>query len=114
MGSPAHVASSYSLGSMLRDFGSAVRVMVKTQDTRFSMVGTSLFWGTGGTMRFLLVAWVPVALGITNNKMPAFLNAMVAVGIVVGAGLAAKFVTLETCGSLDRSLPESLQGRPIT
>jgi len=99
---PAHVASSYSLGSILRDFGSAVRVMIKTQDTRFSMIGTSLFWGTGGTMRFLLVAWVPVALGITNNKMPAFLNAMVAVGIVIGAGLAAKFVTLEKA---DRALP---------
>jgi LPLT family lysophospholipid transporter-like MFS transporter len=36
-----------------------------------------------------------VALGITNNRMPAYLNAMVAVGIVVGAGLAARFVTLE-------------------
>src|SRR5437868_3092197 len=72
---PAHVPSSFSLGSMLRDFGGAVRTMVKTADTRFSMVGTSLFWGAGGTLRFLLVAWVPIALGVTNNKMPAFLNA---------------------------------------
>jgi LPLT family lysophospholipid transporter-like MFS transporter len=99
---PAHVLDTYSFGSMLRDFGSAVRVMVKTPDTRFSMTGTSLFWGTGGTTRFLLVAWVPVALGITNNKMPAYLNAMVAVGIVIGAVLAAKFVTLEKA---DRALP---------
>ena len=99
---PAHVPDTFSFGSMLRDFGAAVRAMVKIPDTRFSMIGTSLFWGTGGTMRFLLVAWVPVALGISNNKMPAFLNAMVAVGIVIGAGLAAKFVTLEKA---DRSLP---------
>ncbi len=99
---PAHALSSFSLGSILLDFGSAVRTMVKTTDTRFSMVGTSLFWGAGGTLRFLLVAWVPVALGIANNKMPAFLNAMVAVGIVIGAGLAARFVTLEKA---DRSLP---------
>lgn len=98
----AHPLSSISLGAILRDFGTAVRVMVKTEDTRFSMIGTSLFWGTGGTMRFLLVAWVPVALGVVNNKMPAFLNAMVAVGIVIGAGLAAKFVTLEKA---DRALP---------
>jgi len=66
------------------------------------MTGTSLFWGTGATMRFLLVAWVPVALGIANNAMPAYLNAMVAVGIVMGAALAAKFVTLEKA---DRALP---------
>lgn len=99
---PAHPLTTYSLGSILRDFGQAVRMMIKTQDTRFSMAGTSLFWGTGGTMRFLLVAWVPVALGISTNSMPAYLNAMVAVGIVIGAGLAAKFVTLEKA---DRSLP---------
>ena len=99
---PAHTQGDYSLGAMLRDFGSAVRTMVKLQDTRFSMMGTSLFWGTGGTLRFLLVAWVPVALGISNNRMPAFLNATVAVGIVIGAGLAAKFVTLEKA---DRALP---------
>src|SRR5258708_19174802 len=99
---PAHLLSSFSLGSMLKDFGNAIRVMVKTPDTRFSMIGTSLFWGTGGTMRFLLVAWVPVALGITTNRMPAYLNAMVAVGIVIGAGLASKFVTLDKA---DRALP---------
>jgi LPLT family lysophospholipid transporter-like MFS transporter len=34
--------------------------------------------------------------------MPAFLNAMVAVGIVIGAGLAAKFITLEKA---DRAVP---------
>ncbi len=99
---PAHPLSSYSLASMLHDFVGAVRMMLKTPDTRFSMTGTSLFWGTGGTMRFLLVAWVPVALGISNNSTPAYLNAMVAVGIVMGAGLASKFVTLEKA---DRALP---------
>jgi MFS transporter, LPLT family, lysophospholipid transporter len=99
---PAHALTSVSLGSILRDFGTAVRVMVRTPDIRFSMIGTGLFWGTGGTLRFLLVAWVPIALGITNNRMPAYLNAMVAVGIVIGAGLAAKFVTLEKA---DRALP---------
>jgi LPLT family lysophospholipid transporter-like MFS transporter len=76
--------------------------MVTTPDTRFSMIGTSLFWGTGGTMRFLLVAWVPVALGVSNIKTPAYLNGTVAVGIVIGAALASKFITLERA---DRSLP---------
>ena len=37
-----------------------------------------------------------MALGITDNATPTYLNAMVAVGIVVGAGVAAKLVTLET------------------
>jgi LPLT family lysophospholipid transporter-like MFS transporter len=98
----ARALSSVSLGSVLRTFGNAVRVMVRTPDTRFSMTGTSLFWGAGATLRFLLVAWVPIALGITNNKMPAYLNGMVAVGIVIGAGLASKFITLARA---DRALP---------
>ncbi|MFN6887279.1 MFS transporter, partial [Proteus mirabilis] len=40
--------------------------------------------------------WVPIALGMTDNTTPTILNAMVAIGIVIGAGLAAKFVTLKT------------------
>ncbi len=64
-------------------------------ETRFSLVGDRLIWGAGVTLRFLLVLWVPVALGITDNATPiSYLNAMVAVGIVVGAGAAAKLVTL--------------------
>jgi MFS transporter, LPLT family, lysophospholipid transporter len=99
---PAHPLSTFSFSGILRDFGQAVRTLVRNPDTRFSMAGTSLFWGAGSTMRFLLVAWVPVALGIGTNSMPAYLNAMVAVGIVLGAGLAARFVTLEKA---DRALP---------
>lgn len=57
------------------------------------------------TLRFLLVLWVPVALGITDNATPTYLNAMVAVGIVVGAGAAAKLVTLET---VSRCMPAGI------
>jgi LPLT family lysophospholipid transporter-like MFS transporter len=99
---PAHPLGPVSLGSILRDFGAALKLLIRNADTRFSMTGTSLFWGTGSTMRFLLVAWVPVALGITSNRMPAYLNATVAVGIVIGAALASKFVTLTRA---DRVLP---------
>jgi LPLT family lysophospholipid transporter-like MFS transporter len=98
---PAHTLSSYSVRNILRDFGQALRKLFSVSDARFSVIGTSLFWGAGSTMRFLLIAWVPVALGITNNRMPAYLNAMVAVGIIAGAGLAAKFVTL---ANAERSL----------
>jgi LPLT family lysophospholipid transporter-like MFS transporter len=98
----AHPLGRVSLREILRDFAVAVKALVRNPDTRFSMTGTSLFWGTGSTMRFLLVAWVPIALGITNNRMPAYLNAMVAVGIVIGAGLASKFITLDRA---DRVLP---------
>ncbi|TDN52887.1 LPLT family lysophospholipid transporter-like MFS transporter [Buttiauxella sp. JUb87] len=93
---PARPGQSWRFTPMTRSFFNACRTLWQNGETRFSLVGTSLFWGAGVTLRFLLVLWVPVALGITDNATPTYLNAMVAVGIVVGAGAAAKLVTLKT------------------
>ncbi|EBS4929236.1 lysophospholipid transporter LplT [Salmonella enterica subsp. enterica serovar Mikawasima] len=101
----ARPGQSWRLSAMTRSFFSACVVLWRNGETRFSRVGTGLFWGAGVTLRFLLVLWVPVALGITDNATPTYLNAMVAVGIVVGAGAAAKLVTLET---VSRCMPAGI------
>ncbi|ENH2185158.1 lysophospholipid transporter LplT [Salmonella enterica] len=101
----ARPGQSWQLSAMTRSFFSACVVLWRNGETRFSLVGTGLFWGAGVTLRFLLVLWVPVALGITDNATPTYLNAMVAVGIVVGAGAAAKLVTLET---VSRCMPAGI------
>ncbi|SJA25816.1 lysophospholipid transporter LplT [Shigella sonnei] len=98
----ARPGQSWNLINMTRSFLNACTSLWRNGETRFSLVGTSLFWGAGVTLRFLLVLWVPVALGITDNATPTYLNAMVAIGIVVGAGAAAKLVTLET---MSRCMP---------
>ena len=92
----ARPGQSWRFKPMTGSFFIACRVLWRNGETRFSLMGTSMFWGAGVTLRFLLVLWVPVALGITDNATPTYLNAMVAIGIVVGAGAAAKLVTLET------------------
>ncbi|WXS18000.1 lysophospholipid transporter LplT [Salmonella enterica subsp. enterica serovar Infantis] len=101
----ARPGQSWRLSAMTRSFFSACVVLWRNGETRFSLVGPGLFWGAGVTLRFLLVLWVPVALGITDNATPTYLNAMVAVGIVVGAGAAAKLVTLET---VSRCMPAGI------
>ncbi|EIF0324700.1 lysophospholipid transporter LplT [Salmonella enterica] len=101
----ARPGQSWRLSAMTRSFFCACVVLWRNGKTRFSLVGTGLFWGAGVTLRFLLVLWVPVALGITDNATPTYLNAMVAVGIVVGAGAAAKLVTLET---VSRCMPAGI------
>lgn len=101
----ARPGQSWRLSAMTRSFFCACVVLWRNGETRFSLVGTGLFWGPGVTLRFLLVLWVPVALGITDNATPTYLNAMVAVGIVVGAGAAAKLVTLET---VSRCMPAGI------
>jgi LPLT family lysophospholipid transporter-like MFS transporter len=75
---------------------------MRNPKARLAVIGTALFWGVGAALRFLVIAWVPVALKITSNKVPGFLTAMVAVGIVLGAALAARFVRLPT---YPRALP---------
>ncbi|MBN0494945.1 MFS transporter, partial [Pseudomonas aeruginosa] len=101
----ARPGQSWRFKPMTHSFFSACRTLWRNGETRFSLMGTSLFWGAGVTLRFLLVIWVPVALGITSNAMPTYLNAMVAVGIVLGAGAAAKLVTLET---VSRCMPAGI------
>ena len=84
-----------AVAGLLRQFVDSVRTLWQNTDTRFSLLGTSLFWGTGSTLRLILFAWVPVALGITSNQMPANLMGVVSVGIVIGAGLAGALIKLE-------------------
>ncbi len=86
----------WNLKKMLTDFASACCILWHNKGARFSLIGTSLFWGAGITLRFLLVLWVPVVLGISDNSTPTILNVMVAAGIIIGAGAAARFITLKT------------------
>ncbi|KNC87968.1 lysophospholipid transporter LplT [Trabulsiella odontotermitis] len=101
----ARPGQSWRFSAMTASFFSATASLWRNRETRFSLVGTSMFWGAGVTLRFLLVLWVPVALGIVDNATPTYLNAMVAVGIVAGAGAAAKLVTLDT---VSRCMPAGI------
>ena len=92
----AHPVASFRFLVLLRDFWHALKTLYRNPEIRFTLLGTSLFWGAGSTLRFMLVAWVPVALLIDNNHTPATLNGVVAIGIAVGAALAARWVDLKT------------------
>lgn len=87
------------------EFFSALKILSLNKDARFSLIGTSIFWGAGATLRLLLVAWTPVALGITDISMPANLSGAVAIGIAIGAALAANLVSLK---NINRALPAGL------
>jgi LPLT family lysophospholipid transporter-like MFS transporter len=69
-----------------------VAVLWRNNYARFSIMGTSLFWGMGASLRLLMFAWVPAALNILDNQAPANLMGLVSIGIVLGAGLAAFLV----------------------
>lgn len=97
----AHPLHSFNLLAMVGDFWHALKQLFRNPDARFAVLGTSLFWGSGSTLRFMLVAWVPVALAIDNNQTAANLNGVVAIGIALGAAMAARWVNLQ---SVNRTL----------
>ncbi|MFA7241436.1 MAG: lysophospholipid transporter LplT [Sulfuricellaceae bacterium] len=101
----AHPLATFAPIALIKDFWGALLALVKNPDARFSMLGTSVFWGAGSTLRFLLVAWAPIALAVANNSTAANLSGVVAIGIALGAATAAKFVTLKT---INRALPAGI------
>jgi LPLT family lysophospholipid transporter-like MFS transporter len=107
---PEHALTRFDGAGLVREFAAAVTALWRHADTRFSLIGTSLFWGTGSTLRLALFAWVPVALGIANNQLPADLMGVVSVGIVLGAALAGWRVRLE---NVDRALAGGLLLGPL-
>ena len=80
--------------SMVKDFANTIKIIFTNRQVLFTLLGTSLFWGAGITLRFLLISWVPVVLDIHDNATPTNLNAIVAIGIVIGAGLASTFISI--------------------
>jgi LPLT family lysophospholipid transporter-like MFS transporter len=95
-------SSNFSAHALLQNFRQALSSLLNNADARLSLLGTSIFWGAGSTLRLLLVAWVPVALNNPDLSLPASLSGAVAIGIAIGAALAANLVSLK---NVNRVLP---------
>jgi MFS family permease len=79
------------------DFGHCLRMLWRDKLGQISLAVTTLFWGAGATLQFIVLKWAEVQLGMPLSQA-AVLQGVVAVGIALGAVLAARFVPLR--GSL--------------
>lgn len=61
---------------------------------QISLSVTTLFWGAGAVLQFLVLKWAEHALSMDLSQ-GAILQAVVSVGIAIGAVLAAQFVSLK-------------------
>lgn len=75
------------------NFGKSCALLWKDKLGQISLSVTTLFWGAGATLQFLVLAWADTALGLDLSKA-AILQGVVAIGIAIGAVLAASFVSL--------------------
>jgi hypothetical protein len=81
----------------LRDFVRCVGHLWKDKLGQVSLAVTTLFWGAGATLQFIVIEWARSALNFDLSKA-AILQGVTAVGIAIGAVLASAWV------SLDRSI----------
>ena len=78
---------------LLGDFSRCVVLLWKDRLGQISLATTTLFWGAGATLQFIVIEWAQHALGL-NLSLAAILQGIVVIGIGIGAVLAAKLVTL--------------------
>ena len=69
---------------LIREFSHCVALLWRDKLGQISLATTTLFWGAGATLQFIVIEWAARALGL-NLSQASMLQGVVAVGIAVGA-----------------------------
>jgi MFS family permease len=78
---------------LVGEFAHCCAVLWKDRLGQISLAVTTLFWGAGATLQFIVLEWARTALNMPLNRA-AVLQGVVAVGIALGAVVAARWVPL--------------------
>jgi MFS family permease len=84
---------------LFQAFGRALESLLADHRGRVSLLTTSLLWGIGATLHFVVIDWGREALGLALDRA-AMLPGIVAVGVAIGAILAARTVPLDRAFSI--------------
>ena len=79
---------------LLVGFVHCCKVLWRDKLGQISLAVTTLFWGAGATLQFIVLKWAEIVLGLDLARA-AILQAVVAVGITIGAVYAAATVPLK-------------------
>lgn len=79
---------------LVRDFSHCFTTLWRDRLGQISLAVTTLFWGAGATLQFIVLKWAEERLGM-NLSASAVLQAVVAVGVATGAVYAAIRVPLK-------------------
>jgi len=78
----------------LKDFTRCIRHLWSDRLGQISLAVTTLFWGAGATLQFIVIEWARAALGFDLSKA-AILQGVTAFGVALGAVLASAFIALD-------------------
>jgi MFS family permease len=79
---------------MVAAFGRCVVTLWRDKLGQISLAVTTLFWGAGATLQFIILKWCETVLGMTLSQ-GAIMQAVVAIGIAIGSVTAAARVSLK-------------------
>ena len=80
--------------ALLPDFWTCNRRLWSDKLGQISLSTTTLFWGAGGNLKFIVLAWAAVALGYNTTQASA-LTGVVAIGTAAGAVWASMRMRLD-------------------
>ena len=78
---------------LFRQFQKSFKVLWADPLGQVSLAVTTLFWGAGATLQFIVLKWAETALNMPLNQ-GALLQGICAIGVAVGAVMAARFIPL--------------------
>jgi len=79
---------------MVKSFSRCVATLWRDKLGQISLAVTTLFWGAGATLQFIILKWCETVLGMTLSQ-GAIMQAVVAIGIAIGSVTAAARVSLK-------------------
>ena len=78
---------------LVREFSHCVSLLWRDRLGQISLATTTLFWGAGATLQFIVIEWASRVLGLDLSRS-TYMMGVVALGIALGAVLAARLVSL--------------------
>jgi MFS transporter, LPLT family, lysophospholipid transporter len=78
---------------LVHEFNHCLKLLWRDKLGQISLAVTTLFWGAGATLQFIVIEWAKAALNLDLSKA-SMLQGVVAIGVAIGAVLAARMITL--------------------
>lgn len=78
---------------LIREFNHCLTLLWRDRLGQISLAVTTLFWGAGATLQFIVIKWAEASLQLDLSKS-SMLQGVVAVGVALGAIGAARRITL--------------------
>jgi MFS transporter, LPLT family, lysophospholipid transporter len=91
----AHRVPSKNPLFLIREFAHCCALLWRDKLGQISLATTTLFWGAGATLQFIVIDWAATHL-CYNLSRASMMQGIVAVGIALGAALAALMVSLKS------------------